>query len=693
MRLKVAAIRFGAVRLTAAICALGFATAAVGQAQLSHFPDPIFHDGYNGLDSPGAANVSAADAARFLTQATFGPTDADIASVRTLGYTGWLNQQFAATPTYEITDRSGQVNSAYLNWVANVLHEDVGQNNRQEAWFQGALGGKDPQFPTNSAYNHTDQLRQRVAFALSEILVISRQNPTLDGYARGMAGYYDLLIKDAFGNYRQLLQDVTLSAAMGEYLNMVGNRRADLTQNVHPDENYGREINQLFSVGLVMLNPDGTPQLDGTGKPIPTYDQNTITNFAHVFTGWNWADCDKNYNYPNNAPPVWNGTYSDHFTDCFSPYEEPDAFLKPMIAFDVVNYPDPGDPSYHDNGTDTVNDTAHKQLLHYTGAAMSPGESSPGMLGPGGTAAADLAFALDNIFNHPNVGPFIAKQLIMRLVTSNPTPAYVARVAGIFNDDRSAQHVRGNLKAVVQAILLDPEARYGQFHDPESFGKLREPLLTLTHFWRAMGAQHKCGLNIAASGNSSASMYANQPYRYAGYSTAWSTDYSVAWGVGVDQAALDAPTVFNFFKPGFAPSGEMSARGLVGPEFQIATDSIVAATNNTFANYALYGNYDLAATCDANDDFGDVMVNYAQDKALAGSASGGSADPSDRLVDAYNIRFMSGQMSPYMRNQLVSYLNTIDSGWANPQGSDWRLQRVYRALYLVLTSPEYMVQK
>jgi uncharacterized protein (DUF1800 family) len=632
-------------------------------------------------------------AARFLTQATFGPTDADIASVRTLGYTGWLNQQFAATPTYEITDRPGQVNSAYLNWVANVLHEDVGQNNRQEAWFQGALGGKDPQFPTNSAYNHTDQLRQRVAFALSEILVISRQNPTLDGYARGMAGYYDLLIKDAFGNYRQLLQDVTLSAAMGEYLNMVGNRRADLTQNVHPDENYGREINQLFSVGLVMLNPDGTPQLDGAGKPIPTYDQSTITNFAHVFTGWNWADCDKNYNYPNNAPPVWNGTYSDHFTDCFSPYEEPDAFLKPMIAFDVVNYPDPGDPIYHDNGTDALNDTAHKQLLHYSGAAMSPGESSPGMLGPGGTAATDLAFALDNIFNHPNVGPFIAKQLIMRLVTSNPTPAYVARVAGKFNDDGSAQHVRGNLKAVVQAILLDPEARYGQFHNPESFGKLREPLLTLTHFWRAMGAQHKCGLNIAASGNSSASMYANQPYRYAGYDTAWSTDYSVSWGVGVDQAALDAPTVFNFFKPSFAPSGEMSARGLVGPEFQIATDSIVAATNNTFANYALYGNYDLAAACNPNDDFGDVMVNYAQDKTLAGSSNGGSADPSDRLVDAYNIRFMSGQMSPYMRNQLVSYLNTIDSSWANPQGSDWRLQRVYRALYLVLTSPEYMVQK
>lgn len=669
---------------------LGVAATTAFAQSLSHFPDPIFHDGYNGTTATGTANIGAADAARFLAQATFGPTDADIANLRSLGYVGWLNQQFAATPTYEITDRANKANSAYLNWVANVLHEDVGQNNRQEAWFQGALGGKDPQFPSNSSYNHTDQLRQRVAFALSEILVISDQNPTLAGYARGMAGYYDLLIKNAFGNYRQLLQDVSLSPAMGEYLNMVGNRRADLTQNVHPDENYGREINQLFGVGLVMLNPDGTPQLDGSGKPIPTYDQDTITNFAHVFTGWNWADCDKNYNYPQNGPPVFNGTYSDHFTDCFSPYEEPNAFLKPMIAFDVVDYPDAGDPSYHDNGTDPVNDTAHKQLLHYDGAAMSDGETSAGMLGPGGSAANDLAFALDNIFNHPNVGPFIGKQLIMRLVTSNPTPAYVARVAKAFNDNRASST---QLQAVVQAILLDPEARYGQFHDPETFGKLREPLLTLTHFWRAMGAQHKCGQNIAANGDSSASNYANQPYRFAGNDTAWSTGASYAWGVGVHQAALDAPTVFNFFKPGFVPSGEMSARGMVGPEFQIATDSIVAATNNTFANYALYGDYDLAAACDPDDDFGDVMVNYAQDKTLAGSGNGGSADPSDRLVDAYNIRFMSGQMSPYMRNQLVQYLNTIDSTWDHPTGTDWRLLRVYRALYLVLTSPEYMIQK
>ena len=180
-----------------------------------------------------------------------------------------------------------------MNWPISTgrpttLGEDIGQGTRQEAWFLGALGGADPA----GGAAHTDQLRQRVAFALSEILVISDQNTTLSGYPAGMAYMYDILSDNAFGNYRTLLEKVTLSPAMGVYLNMMGNRRADLDNNVHPDENYGREINQLFGIGLVMLNADGTTQLSG-GKPIPTYDQATITNFAHVFTGWNWKNCDE----------------------------------------------------------------------------------------------------------------------------------------------------------------------------------------------------------------------------------------------------------------------------------------------------------------------------------------------------------------------------------------------------------------
>lgn len=662
--------RWRAARVTGLICGITMAAAASGQ-QLSHAPDPLFHDGFAGV---AAGPFTDSDASRFLAQATFGPTDADIAHLRAVGYQAWLNEQFAAIPTYEVTDipppPSPPTQQAYLNWTQNVLGERVGQENRQEAWFLGALGGPDPK---NNVIIHSDQLRQRVAFALSEILVISDNNPTLDGWPRGMAYYYDILTKNAFGNYRVLLEQVTLSPAMGVYLNMMGNRRADLSQNLHPDENYGREINQLFSVGLVMLNLDGTPKSPTT----PTYTQGTITNFAHVLTGWNWATCDAN-GY-------------DNFVGCFTPYTTEADFETPMVPYETKppneNCPT-CDYNYHDNGTHT-DDTHNKQLLSYTGAVNG------GVLTDGGTATSDLAFALDNIFNHPNVGPFISKELIQRLVTSNPSPAYVQRVATVFNNNGS--NVRGDLKAVVQAILLDPEARTGQWHNPDTFGKLREPLLTLTHFWRAMGARHVCGNDLSTPNDPNppiVTKYANQPYRYAGYGSAWNTN-DTQYGSGVAQASLDAFTVFNFFKPGFVPSGEMTTRGLLGPEFQLQTDSIIVNSTNTTGYHAFY--YDIndyydpvghpGVHCDPTDDFGSVSVNHAQDIALAGSGTGGS---SAGLVDAYSKRFMSGQMSPFMRQTLISYLDTIDN---SSVGSDWQLQRIYRALYLIFNSPEYMIQK
>jgi Protein of unknown function (DUF1800) len=641
-------------RFWAGLLSLCSTVAGYAATPLSHSPELMFHSGFEAVTA-GPFNDS--DAARFLAQATFGPTEVDIQALRASGYQAWLTKQFAAPPTYELD---------YLNWVKNTLHENVGQNNRQEAWLLGAIGGTDPQ---NNALVHSDQLRQRVAFALSEILVVSDQNPTLDGFPMGMAYYYDILIRDAFGNFRNLLQDVTLSPAMGVYLNMMGNRRADLSQNQHPDENYGREINQLFGVGLVMLNNNGTVQ--NPSNPVSTYTQSTITNFAHVFTGWNWADCDANGN--------------DNFLGCSADYDTGANFLTPMIAHDQVNHPHSGDPSYHDNGTDPVNDIVDKQLLSY------PGAENGGLLAHGGTASTDLQFAISNIFNHPNVAPFISKQLIQRLVTSNPTPEYVGRIATIFNNDGTGS--RGNLKAVVQTILLDPEARLGHWQNPDGFGKLREPAVTMVHLWRSMSVQHHCGLDIDQTNDDHSVThyrYKNQPYRYAGYSTGWNlggTQYG-----GVAQAPLDAFTVFNFFKPSFIPAGEMTTKNLLGPEFQLQTDTIIAHNNNTFAQYTIWGNYDYSDVCDANDAYGDVMINHAKDAALAGSGKGGTADPSDRLVEAYNKRFMSGQMSPYMRQSLVSYLNTINSTWG-PSTADWRLQRINRALYLVLSSPEYMIQK
>ncbi|MBA8885928.1 uncharacterized protein (DUF1800 family) [Dokdonella fugitiva] len=625
------------------VCA---ASGASALAQ-SHRPDAMLHDGFDGA-AAGPAND--ADASRFLAQATFGPTDADIAHLRAVGYQAWLNEQFAAPQSLEMT---------YLDWVGDTLHEQVGHQNRREAWFLGALGGPDP---ANNALIHSDQLRQRIAFALSEILVVSDQNAQLAEFPTSIAYYYDILVANAFGNYRTLLEKVTLSPAMGTYLNMRGNQRADPSRNIHPDENYAREINQLFSVGLVMLKADGTPQLDGGGHPIPTYSQATISAFAHVFTGWNWYDCDDNG--------------FDNFTDCGPDYTTGENWLHPMVPYDQPNQPNNGDPSYHDNGTGP-NDLHSKQLLAY------PGAQAGGVLADGGSAASDLQFALDNIYGHPNVGPFIAKQLIQRLVTSNPSPAYVKRVADVFNANRASPN---QLRAVAQAILLDPEARYGQAYS-DKYGKLREPLLALTHFWRAMDARHTCGRDFTQGGLQN--HYANQPYRYAGYVTGWGTDDD-QYGSGIAQAPMNAFSVFNFFKPSYLPPGEMTTNGLVGPEFQLQTESVIANTVNSVEGRAFY--FDVAQVCDAGDDFGEVKVNHAKDLALAGSGNGGAADPADRLVDAYSKRFMSGQMSPFMRQTLLAYLNRIDSSWTEGV-TDWRLWRIHTALYLVFNSPEYMVQK
>lgn len=622
------------LRRTAVVLALTAALPAVA-ASPDRLPGPMFHDGMEDLLSGPFTNE---DAARFLAQATFGPTDADIARLRSLRYAGWLAEQYAATPSSKL---------GYHDWVADTLSESTGSITLREAWFLGALGGPDP---ANNLVIHTDQLRQRVAFALSEIFVISDQNTLLNQFPNGSAYYYDLLSNNAFGNFRTLLEQVTLSPSMGVYLNMQGNRRANLAQNIHPDENYAREINQLFSVGLVLLNPDGTPQLSG-GQPIPTYNQAVITNFAHVFTGWTWFDC---------AP--------GNFTGCGPDYTTGTNFQTPMAAF----------AAFHDNGTDPINDIANKQLLNY------PGAVNGGVLANGGTPASDLAFALDNIFRHPNVGPFIGKQLIQRLVTSNPSPQYVQRIANVFNDDGSPAHVRGNLKAVVEAILLDREARYGQWEQPTSFGKLREPLLRITHLWRAMGARHQCGNDYQVG--PVIYHYANQPYRYAGYSTAWGTSDSI-YGSGVGQAPLNSPTVFNFFKPSYIPPGEMSALGLLGPEFQLSTDTLIVNSTNSTAGKT-WG-FDVLDPCQPNDDNGEVKINRAQDAALAGSANGGPGDPANRLVDAYNLRFMSGQMSPFMRQTLLSVLNPISSA----DGADWKDQRIRRALLLIQTSAEYMVQK
>jgi len=614
--------------------ALALVLVAASQAAMaqSHLPEQVFRSGFEGVAS-GPSND--AEAARFLAQASFGANDADIAHLRTVGYAGWFNEQFAA---------SGSTQTHYLDWVQGLVCpvDDADCNTvaewahtRLEIWAVNALGTPDP---SRAGALPGDQLRQRVAFALSEIFVVSNSNGTLAGQPWALASYYDMLAANAFGNYRTLLEDVTRHPAMGVFLSSIQNQKANAEENIHPDENYAREINQLFSVGLVQLNPDGTPKLSG-GQPIPTYDQTTVRGFAAVFTGWDFNSVGCSVDYQDGVPLCCNNPQNpDQYFYCGPANSDDLAWQYPM---EPVEY-------WHDS-------TSSKQLLTYPGVALANGVLPPG------SASTEMAQALDNIFHHPNVGPFVSKRLIERLVMSNPPPAYVQRVAQVFNDDGSASHVRGNLKAVVKAILLDPEARIGHWQHYATYGKLREPLLKLTQIWRALHARTT-----------------GDPVRSGriGNLQPWPPIIDM-----IGEAPLYSPTVFNFFKPDFAPPGEMRGAGMVGPEFQILTDTTSTALANMLF-HEVFCNYTASDRCWGSDFSNNLQMNEDADAALAVSSPAA-------LVDRYNLLLMSGQMSPFMRGVIVARLNQMQAGDYDHFGR----ARVQEALYLILTSPEYSIQK
>ncbi|UXI66740.1 DUF1800 domain-containing protein [Tahibacter amnicola] len=385
------------VGIAAVVCAAAFS--ATAQART------FFRSGF---ESPTDIPATDAQAARFLTQATFGPTTADIARVRTVGLSRWIDEQFNVPPT---TARS------YLEAVdaANGTSNGIGHTQRYDRWFHTAAYGQ-------------DQLRQRMAWALSQIFVISDQNGTLAGEPLYVAEYWDMLARDGFGYYRQLLENVTLNQSMGKYLSHFRNKKASATSE--PDENYAREIMQLFSIGLIERDLDFSPILDGQNQPVPTYDQNVITQLAKLFTGLNYA----------NATNINNGSNS----------------LMPMTCITAE----------HDFTAKTV-----------LGGVVLPA-NAPSCL-------ADIRAGLDLIAAHSNVAPFISRQLIQRFVTSNPSPEYIERVAQVFLNNGDGEI--GDLRAVLKAILLDSEARNNA--PPANFGKLREPLLRLTAMWRAWNAQ------------------------------------------------------------------------------------------------------------------------------------------------------------------------------------------------------------
>jgi len=374
-----------------------------------------------------SANSNAS--VRFLNQATFGASAEDIAAVKAEGYSGWLTRQFALPASHSLTNVWATANAGALDSYPS----QVWFNN----WWQQSITAP-------------DQLRQRVAFALSEIFVVSENNANLSGHADALASFYDVLVDNAFGNYRTLLEDVTLHPSMGLYLSMLGNDAGSIITGIHADENYAREVQQLFSIGLNREWPDGTLILDSQDNLVPTYNQNVVMGFASVFTGWNWYQTNQvKGRLPSNWWPYSNYTNS-------------------MVLV----------PTHHELGTKLLLDNI--MLPQAWGNQTVPSATNDAY------CAKDLESALDTIFNNQNVAPFICRQLIQRLVTSNPSRDYVYRVAQVFNDDGTG--VRGNLKAVVQAILLDYEARSSNMVSQPTFGKQREPLLRITAVARAFPA-------------------------------------------------------------------------------------------------------------------------------------------------------------------------------------------------------------
>ncbi len=513
---------------------------------------------------PVNAMTTAADADRLLTQATFGPTDADLALVESGTVAHYLHHQITKIPA-----------SSHVAFLDQIGVDPTANNvdPTMQAWWQYAV-------------NAPDQLRQRVAFALSEIMVVSADSAGLDRQPYALSAYMDVLCKDAFANYRQLLQDVTLNPAMGAYLNMLHNAKADPAKGTHANQNYGREVLQLFSVGLNALNPDGSLHLDSNGQPIPTYTQDTVDGFAQVFTGWNFAP-------PAGQAATWYGVPQD--------------WRDPMVSV----------PAYHDENP--------KTLLNGV------------VLPAGGTPEGDLSAALDNIFNHPNVGPFVCRQLVQRLVTSNPSSGYVYRVASVFNDD--GKGVRGDLEAVIKAILTDFEARDPATAANTDFGKQREPLMRVANVLRAFHASSAAGIIPI-----------------------YDTDEALG------QSVLRSPSVFSFFSPDYTAPGRLANNGLVAPEFQITSETTAISS----ANYLHSLIYDGLGSGAAK-----VTLDLSAAQALAG-------DPV-QLVAYLNTLLMAGNMSADMQSTLLTALNAI-----SPKDP---AERARSAVEIIVTSPEFVIQK
>lgn len=534
--------------------------------------------------------LHSGDRKRFLEQASFGPTKALDDRIRRIGLRTWLAEQLDAPyPTFPYPDFDLMPGNVSADCLANTPRNCVRDHYTMypvQNWFY------------KEAFYGNVQLKHRVAWSLSQLWVISGVEIQQSSH---MIAYHKLLSRNAFGNYRNLIDDITLNPGMGNYLDMVRSTRNS------PNENYAREILQLFNIGLFMLNQDGTLQRDAQNNPIPTYDQTTVNNFTKVFTGWGLCE---------------------------------NAALCPNRTVGAQNYKDPM----------LLNQANHnieaKTLLSYCGVGVAnctiPSVSQN--IAPNTNGNTELQMALDNIFNHPNVAPFVSRILIQHLVTSDPTPAYVGRVAAVFNNNGS--NVRGDLKAVVRAILLDAEARGNAKTDP-NYGKLREPVQLATNIYRQFDVR-------GASG---------------GFAQSDGVVDQIVQPMG--QRSFYSPTVFNYYPPDYVVPGP----GLNGPEFAIMTTGTAIARVN-FVNTIVFGQIGAS---NPNAPYG-TSLNLAEMQSLAAADATGN-----RMLDVLDTRLLHGTMTAQNRQTIlaaVTALPTTDT-----------LGRARAAIYLVATSSQYQVQR
>ena len=577
------------------------------------------------------------DASRFLLQSQFNASDAEIAAVKATTFAAYLQQQYAKP-----------IGQTGLQWL-DARGYGISDKN---SYFSQTYPGEGMIW--NQLFTSQDAMRKRVALALSEFFVASQLGLNFTWQSYGLAQYWDLLVENAFGNYRQALEDVTLSAAMGYYLNTKGNEKENASTGRVPDENYAREVMQLFSVGLYQLNLDGTEKLDGNGKKIETYTQSDVTNLAHVFTGYNF-----DVRTADPKVPVYNsdGTLATYTV------ESKDSVLRPMAL------------------------TASK---HSTLAATFLGTTVPANT----AGAIALKTALDTLYNHPNVGPFFGKQMIQRLVTSNPSPAYVARVAAAFNNNGAG--VRGDLKAVWTAIFLDDEARRTYTvstvpvpapADPsairnaegrlnrniadKAFGKLREPMLRFVQWGRTFG------LGPAEAG-----------FVY------WKIPETSNPANALGQSPFRSPSVFNFFRPGFIPpSSALAATNTTAPEFQLVNETTVGGYLNFMQDVIRSGLRSYIDPAVPQDSYPSglgyklhTVATYAPELALFADATA--------LVKRVNLLMAAGQISDANQVLMITAVASmpVNSTVAATLASQ-KMDRVAATVLMAMASSEYLIQK